>query len=136
MNRGSLRWAVLEASLDPDLGHEQTGHRPVVVVSCEPFHALGLATVVPVTSARTSARFPGDVPLPAGEGRLQPGVIVCSQLRTVSLRRLQVTRRPRSYLTSPAVRARVRHALAHQLALDLSTVADGASGRWRYAAST
>jgi len=126
-----LRWAVLQASLDRGRGHEQAGLRPVVVVSYEPFHQLGLATVVPVTSARTSPRFPGYVPIAAGEGGLRAGVLICSQLRTLSIARLATARR-RGYVTSPRVRSRVRDALAHHLALDLSPPADGAAGHRRF----
>jgi mRNA interferase ChpB len=132
VTRAPLRWAVLRASLGPTAGHEQSGVRPVVVVSHEPFHQLGLATVVPVTSARTSVRLPGDVPVREGEGGLRAGVIICSQLRTVPIHRLHMAGQWR-HVTSPAVRSSVRDAIAQHLALDLSPPADGASGHRRYA---
>lgn len=129
---GTLRWAVVLVQLDPVEGHEQAGQRPVLVVSYEPFHRLGLMTVVPITSARTTPRLPGDVAIAAGEAGLRrPGVLICSQVRTVSVRRI-VSERATSaglrYVTTSAVRRQVREALAHHLALDLRPGADGADG--------
>ena len=132
-----LRWAVVLLRLDPVEGHEQAGQRPVLVVSYDPFHHLGLMTVVPITSARTEPRYPGDVVLPAGEaGLARPGIIICSQVRTVSVLRIVVERTvERSglpYLRSPAIRAAVRDALAHHLALDVRPPIDGADGTATY----
>jgi mRNA interferase MazF len=122
---GPLRWAVLVVDLDPVEGHEQAGQRRAVVVSYEPFHRSGLATVCPITAARSEARYPGDVPIPAGEGgQTRDGVIVASQVRTISLRR--VRRAPLGTVTDPRVRRAVRLALAHHLGLDIPSLADGA----------
>src|SRR5271166_6387331 len=75
----SWRWAVVWVRLDPVEGHEQAGRRPVVVVSYEPFHRLGLLTIVPITAARATPRLPGDVAVPAGEAGLsRPSVIICT----------------------------------------------------------
>lgn len=132
----TLRWAVIWLRLDPVEGHEQAGQRPVLVVSYEPFHHLGLMTVVPITSARTAPRLPGDVAIPAGHaGLTRPGVIICSQIRTVSVLRImvdQVEVGGLRYLVEPAIRADVRRALAHHLALDMRPLVDGAAGEARF----
>ena len=116
--------------LDPVEGHEQAGQRPVLVVSYEPFHNVGLMTVVPITSARAQPRLPGDVAIQAGEaGLAKPGVIVCSQIRTLSVLRIVSSRTSAGeiqYLTRPAARAQVREALGHHLGLDMRPMADGA----------
>ncbi len=120
---GPVRWGIVVVALDPVEGHEQAGTRRALVVSYEPFHRSGLMTVCPVTAARAEARYPGDVPVPEGEaGQTKPGVIICSQVRTVSLRRLR--KAPVGFLTDPGLRRRVRSALAHHLGLDIPTVAD------------
>jgi mRNA interferase MazF len=117
--------------LDPTEGHEQAGQRPALVVSFEPFHQAGLLTVLPMTSARTAPRYPGDVAFPAGTaGLAAAGVIIC-QPRTISARRVQGA--PAGYLEDPELRRRVRDSLAHHLSLDLRAVRDGAAGRARYA---
>jgi mRNA interferase MazF len=69
--------------LDPVAGHEQAGERRALVVSYEPFHRSGLATVCPITAARSEPRYPGDVPIRAGEaGQTRDTVILTSQVRT------------------------------------------------------
>lgn len=122
---GLLRWAVVIADLDPVEGHEQGGKRRALVVSYEPFHRSGLATVCPITSARSEPRYPGDVPLRAGHaGQTRDGVILASQVRTISLR--QVSSPAVGTVTDSQVRRSVRRALAHHLGLDVPVVADGA----------
>jgi mRNA-degrading endonuclease toxin of MazEF toxin-antitoxin module len=84
-----------------------------------------LATVCPITASRAEARYPGDVPIPAGEaGQTRDGVIMASQVRTISLRR--VRRAPLGTVTDGGLRRRVREALAHHLGLDIPGIADGA----------
>lgn len=122
---GPLRWAVVIVDLDPVEGHEQAGERRALVVSYEPFHRSGLATVCPITAARVDARYPGDVRIPAGEaGQTRPGVIVTSQLRTISVRRFRS--KPLGSVMDPSIRRAVRSALAHQLGLDIPSIGDGA----------
>ena len=120
-----LRWSVIIVDLDPVEGHEQAGERRALVVSYEPFHQSGLVTVCPITAARSDARYPGDVPISAGEaGQTRDAVIVASQVRTVSLRRMRGS--PLGAVTDPRIRRRVRLALAHHLGLDIPGVADSA----------
>jgi mRNA interferase MazF len=122
---GPLRWSVVIVDLDPVKGHEQAGQRRALVVSYEPFHRSGLATVCPITAARAEPRYPGDVPIRAGEaGQTRDAVIVTSQVRTISLRRVQTP--PLGTVLDPQVRRGVRHGLAHHLGLDIPNFADGA----------
>lgn len=126
MNPSSpLRWGVVRVALDPVSGHEQGGSRRALVVSYEPFHRSGLATVCPITAARTDARYPGEVAIPAGvAGQTRDGVILCQQVRTISLGR--VVGEPEGHLEDPVLRRAVRAALAHHLGLDIPAVGDGA----------
>ncbi|MFZ0216385.1 MAG: type II toxin-antitoxin system PemK/MazF family toxin [Candidatus Dormiibacterota bacterium] len=127
MSVRSLRWAVLSFRLDPVEGHEQSGRRPCLVVSYEPFHRSGLVTVIPITSARTEERFPGDVGFPSGTARLaRAGVVIGSQVRTVLALRTEMPPAGVGYVTEPHLRRRVRDALAHHLGLDLPPASDGA----------
>jgi mRNA-degrading endonuclease toxin of MazEF toxin-antitoxin module len=120
---GPLRWAVVIVDLDPVEGHEQAGERRALVVSYEPFHRSGLATVCPITAARAEPRYPGDVPIASGEaGQTRDGVVLTSQVRTISLRRVRSA--PVGVVTDAAVRRSVRAALAHHLGLDIPAVAD------------
>ncbi len=125
MSAAPLRWAVVIVGLDPVEGHEQAGERRALVVSYEPFHRSGLMTVCPISAARSEPRYPGEVAIPAGEaGQTRPGVILCSQVRTVAQARIRG--RPLGFVGAPATRRRVRRALAHQLGLDIPAVGDGA----------
>jgi mRNA interferase MazF len=122
MTTWPLRWAVVVVGLDPAQGHEQAGKRRALVVSYEPFHRSGLMTVCPITAARAEPRYPGEVAIPAGEaGQTKPGVILCSQIRTVSQERI----RGHPLGIVPAqTRRQVRRALAHHLGLDIPAVVD------------
>jgi mRNA interferase MazF len=112
--------------LDPVEGHEQAGRRRALVVSYEPFHQSGLMTVCPITAARSEARYPGDVPIPIGEaGQTRAGVILCSQVRTISTRRIRG--QPLGIVSEMMIRATVRRAIAHHLGLDVPAVLDGAA---------
>lgn len=130
MARPPLRWAVLVVDLDPAEGHEQGGERRALVVSYEALHAAGMVTICAITAAREDARYPGEIPIPVGEaGQTKPGVILCHQVRTISMRRARAMvaagARPH-HLTDTAIRAEVRRALAVQLGLDVPGLLDGA----------
>lgn len=122
-----LRWAIVIVDLDPTRGHEQQGRRRALVVSNEPFHQSGMATICPV-SARVP-RYPGEVEVPAGHaGQTKAAAILCHQVRTIDLDRVAsfavggVAQR----VTDPAIRLAVRRALARQLGLDIPPALDGA----------
>jgi mRNA-degrading endonuclease toxin of MazEF toxin-antitoxin module len=121
-----LRWSIVVVDLDQVEGHEQAGRRRALIVSYEPFHASGLVTLCPITASRSAARYPGDVAIAvANAGQTRPGVIICSQVRTISTRRIQG--RPLGFVTDIPTRAAVREALAHHLGLDIPALLDGAA---------
>ncbi len=82
MERGEI-WLV---ALDPSLGHEQKGRRPVLIVSPGPFNRITKAPVVlPITTGGNFARTAGfAVPL-LGTGTKTTGVIRCDQPRALDL---------------------------------------------------
>jgi len=123
--RVGLRWAVVLVDLAPVLGHEQGDTGRALVVSYEPFHRSGLMTVCPISAVRQTARYPGEVPISAGDtGQTKMGVILCGQPRTVSTAR--VRGRILGVVRDPATRLAVRLALAHHLGLDIPARLDGA----------
>jgi mRNA interferase MazF len=130
-----LRWAVVLARLDPTEGHEQAGRRPALVVSYEPFHRSGLITILPITSARSAPRYPGDVAVNAGTGGLERASVIICQPRTVSVHRIAggAGGAAIGYLEDPELRRAVRNAVAHHFGLDVRPVRDGAGGGSRYA---
>jgi mRNA interferase ChpB len=85
-------------SLDPTQGHEQRGHRPVLVVSPAPFNQLtGAPLVVPITSGGNFARTAGFAVTLAGTGLKTQGVVRCDQARVLDLH----ARRGRKVETAP-----------------------------------
>ena len=84
------RGEIWYGHLDPVVGHEQAGRRPVVVVSDDFFNqsAAELAVVVPLTTRRRG--LPLHVDVPATEGGLrQDSYIMCEAIRCVSTDRLE-----------------------------------------------
>jgi mRNA-degrading endonuclease toxin of MazEF toxin-antitoxin module len=118
--------------LDPTEGHEQAGSRRALVVSYEAFHRSGLLTICPITAARSRPRYPGEVAIPAGEGgQTKDGLILCAQVRTVSVRRIRASAilpdGAIAYVMDRTIRSAVRAALRHHLGLDIPPLADGAT---------
>ena len=123
-----LRWAVVIVDLDPVQGHEREGRRRALVVSYEPFHRSGMATVCPITTRRP--KYPAEIAIPAGHaGQTRDGLILVHQVRTLDLRRVSASAVGGAvqYVTDPTVRREVRAALAHHLGLDLPASSDGAA---------
>jgi mRNA-degrading endonuclease toxin of MazEF toxin-antitoxin module len=95
MKRGEIWFADLE----PTLGREQRGERPVFVVSTESFsRTTGLAIICPITSGGGLTRDLGfAVPL-TGAGLKTSGVVIASQPRTIDFK----ARHARRIETAPA----------------------------------
>lgn len=82
MERGDI-WMV---SLDPTAGHEQKGHRPVLIVSPTAFNRLTRAPiVVPITHGGTFAKTAGFTVSLSGSGLETTGVVRCDQPRALDL---------------------------------------------------
>ena len=73
-------------SLDPAMGHEQQGHRPVLIVSSSKLNAKArLPVIVPITSGGNFARALGLSVSLSGAGTRTTGIIRCDQPRAVDL---------------------------------------------------
>lgn len=79
------RGEVYMVSLDPTVGHEQQGHRPVLIVSPTSFNeATKLPVVLPITSGGAFARrILFAVPL---AGTKTTGVVRCDQPRVLDIK--------------------------------------------------
>ncbi len=74
---GDLVWV----DLDPTLGHEQSGHRPAIVLTPRQYNARsGLCIMCPITSRVRG--YPLEVAIP--QGHAISGVILADQVRSVS----------------------------------------------------
>lgn len=83
--RGEIWWV----NLDPVVGHEQAGIRPALIISSDRFNALahGLCMVLPITTTHAH-EISTHIPVPAPP-MPQASMILCEQLRTVSVDRLK-----------------------------------------------
>lgn len=108
-----LRGEVWTADLDPTLGHESAGRRPVLVVSADIFNQspAGLVVVIPITSEEKSVR--SHIPVSPTEGGLKTrSFIKCEDIRSVAKERLLKRCGSVSASTLSAVEIRVRTLLS------------------------
>ncbi len=83
-----LRGEVYWADLDPTQGHEQSGRRPVLVLSENVFNARsGTVIAVALTSQEPRASFPLTLEI-TGTGFPKRSWVKISQIRTLSIQRL------------------------------------------------
>lgn len=87
MKRGD----IYLADLDPVIGSEQGGRRPVLIVQNDKGNRFSpTVIVVPITSAGRKHALPTHVHLPGGTGGLKkPSIVLCEQLRTLEKIRLE-----------------------------------------------
>ena len=109
------KWAVVLADLDPTVGSEQAGRRPVLVVSNEDSNqALANVTVLPLTSTKRTI-YPAETLLPANlAGQPHDSIIMAHQIRTISKSRIV---KIYGHLADVTLQGRVREAIADQLDL-------------------
>ncbi len=83
--RGDAVWI----SLDPQVGHEQAGRRPALVLSPAAYNGrVGLALLCPITSRAKG--YPFEVPLP--EGSPVAGVVGADQVKSLDWRSRKAAR--------------------------------------------
>jgi mRNA interferase ChpB len=80
MRRGD----IYTVELDPVVGREQRGRRPVLIVSADEFNKHFLPLVCPITSGGAYVRDKGfAVPVTGGK---TSGVVLCNQIRTLDIK--------------------------------------------------
>ena len=78
-DRGDIVWI----DFTPQVGHEQAGRRPALVISPASYNGpVGLAIMCPITSRRKG--YPFEVPIP--EGGHVSGVVLADQLKSLDWR--------------------------------------------------
>ena len=83
--KGEIYWA----NLDPTLGHEQSGRRPVLILSHDVFnYRSGTVIAVALTSQEPKAGFPLTLEL-ATPNLPKRSWVKISQIRTLSVQRLE-----------------------------------------------
>jgi len=74
------------ADLNPVIGREQAGHRPVLVVSNDIENRLDVVTVIPITSRKPGRRiYPNELLITL---RDKEAILLCHQIRTLAKQRI------------------------------------------------
>jgi len=82
---------IFLADLNPVVGSEQKGKRPVLIVSDEDFNqVMPVVTILPITSLKKGRRvYPNEVLISKGIGGLTTdSIVLAHQIRTISKDRL------------------------------------------------
>ena len=85
------KWEIYMCNLDPTVGSEQRGKRPVLVISTDAVnHNLPVSTVLPLSSVKPDDKiYPTEILLtPSITGLPKLSVAMVQQIRTISHDRL------------------------------------------------
>ena len=113
-----FQWSIFLVDLDPTIGSEQAGRRPLLVVSRETANtALPIVTALPLTTRRRGRRiYPNEVLLPGGTAGLKrDSILMAHQVRALSKQRLGTRL---GTIDDPNLRAAIRQAMRVQLDLE------------------
>ena len=81
-----MYFSIYWADLNPVVGREQAGHRPVLVVSNEIENQMDIVTVIPITSRKKGRYvYPNEVLITLQN---KEAILLCHQIRTISKKRL------------------------------------------------
>ena len=110
-----MRGDLFSACLDPVVGSEQGGIRPVLIVQNDVGNRYSPTVIVlAVTGQLNKTRLPTHVPVPGGAtGLMRDSVVLAEQIRTLDKRRL----REKIGSLEPAVMEQVTNAMRISLGL-------------------
>jgi len=81
------QYDVYLADLNPTVGREQRGKRPVLIISNNYENLLDVVTILPLTSLKKNRRiYPNELLLK--DELEKPSLVLCQQIRTISKQRL------------------------------------------------
>ncbi|HMF31602.1 MAG TPA: type II toxin-antitoxin system PemK/MazF family toxin [Candidatus Lokiarchaeia archaeon] len=87
----TYKWTIFSADLNPVIGSEQGGTRPVLVISDETYNTvMPVVTILPLTSLKAGRKvYPNEALLESGTGHLpRDSIVLAHQIRTISKQRL------------------------------------------------
>jgi len=91
-----LKWKIFSTDLNPVIGSEQKGARPVLIISDDDYSiAMPLVAIFPVTSLKPGRKiYPNEVLITKQNcektGLSHDSIILAHQIRTISKKRLPV----------------------------------------------
>ncbi|MEG0751065.1 MAG: type II toxin-antitoxin system PemK/MazF family toxin [Oscillospiraceae bacterium] len=86
-----LRGGMYYANLEPGVGSEQNGHRPVVIIQNNIGNKYSPTVIVAAITGKVGikAKLPTHYYIGAGDGLEQPSIVLLEQLRTIDKKRLE-----------------------------------------------
>ena len=82
----TMHFNIYWANLNPTIGREQAGHRPVLVVSNDIENQMDIVTIIPITSRKKGRKiYPNEVLITLNNKEV---ILLCHQVRTISKARL------------------------------------------------
>ena len=94
------QYDIYLADLNPTIGREQRGVRPVLIISNNYENILDVVTIIPITSLKKGRKIYPNELLLANELE-KPSILLCQQVRTIAKRRLI---KKLTSINSPALR--------------------------------
>jgi mRNA interferase MazF len=84
------RGEIYFADLDPVIGHEQGGRRPVLIIQNDVNNQYSSVLIVAaITSAPTRKQYPVDVAITSISGLIEGARVLLNQIKTIDKRRLE-----------------------------------------------
>ncbi len=81
------QYDVYLVNLNPTIGSEQFGKRPVLIVSNNYENLIDIVTIIPITSQKEGRRvYPNEFLFKTELEK--PSILLCQQIRTISKKRL------------------------------------------------
>ncbi len=81
-----MHFDIYWANLNPTMGREQSGHRPVLIVSNDIENQMDIITIIPITSRKKGRKiYPNEVMIKLDN---KEAILLCHQIRTISKNRL------------------------------------------------
>ncbi|BBB93538.1 type II toxin-antitoxin system PemK/MazF family toxin [Methylomusa anaerophila] len=111
------KWTIYWVNLDPVVGSEQGGTRPVLLVSDDAVNVLNQVSILPITSLKDPNReiYPNEAFLPkAVSGLDKDSIVLAHQIRTLDKQRLQSVAGP---IQEAETKAAIEAAMRVQLGL-------------------
>ena len=81
------QYDIYLADLNPTIGREQRGKRPVLIIANSYENLLDVVTILPITSLKKNRKvYPNEFLLKSELEK--PSILLCQQIRTISKKRL------------------------------------------------
>jgi len=111
------QWTIFIADLNPVIGSEQAGKRPVLVISDEVVNqTLPILTVLPLTSYKGRKVYPNEYLLSKSDsGLLKDSIVMAHQIRTISRKRLITAT---GEITNNVIKEKIKSSIRFQLDLE------------------